>query len=837
MRSEEAPPVPAPARRGAAARPRGGGPVDLGFGELYGRERELGRVRDWLERGARARQLTLTGPAGVGKSHLAHTAVGEHARAHGTDLVWADLADAPDAGALWALLGARSAREAADRVGGSELLLVLDNGDRLVAGIALDVAGLLRACPLLRVLVTSRVALDIRAERVLPVGPLPTGAGSPAEAVFAGRVRPHYRAGVDGGAGQLAVAEICRTLDGIPLAIEMAAETVGTEGPRALLERLARGECPGRNRPRDTPERHRSVAAALGWAAGTLDAGDLALLRDLSVCETYVDLAAVRGVSGLGHAEAVAGVESLVNKSLLLSANGPDGEPEFRLTHMARCHHRAALARDGGALRRALDRHAAHWCAFAEAIAAALASGRHVDQVLRTVAARLPDLLAAVRHLTAHGGHLAALRMLTALEGPLLRHRLAPAAADLVEEAAAAWAARREAGGHGDGADVGGGETAGTGADVAGAEAAGAGAEAGTAEAETVEAEAGGAEVVGPETAGAETAGAAGAEAARADVAGALAAVGWWAVGCGDFRRAERVLDRAASLAAGLPVAQARVAAVTGELLRRRGETAAATVLLDSAVRRLDALGERGAAAPARRGQALLLAAHGDPDAERPLLHALDDVPGDVATRASLLTALARVRRVLGRNQEAYRSAREAARLLMGTGDPVQVAEALETMAVTSVGGGGDEEQRHAVARVLAYAQAIRRRYGAGPDDGGTVSALTERLAGSVDAALLRRLRRDAERVSLHDALVAALFAPPPAPEPPRAGAGAAPHGLTPRQHEIALLVAEGLTNRQIARRLGISEWTVTNHLRVVMQKLDCPSRVHVVRAVQGSTT
>ncbi|UUS31120.1 MULTISPECIES: LuxR C-terminal-related transcriptional regulator [Streptomyces] len=787
--------MPATARRGGAAPPRAGGPVDLGFGELYGRERELGRVRDWLELGAPARQLTLTGPAGVGKSHLAHAAVGAHARAHGTALLWADLADAPDGGAVWALLGARSAREAADRVGGSELLLVLDDCDRLVADIALDVAGLLRACPLLRVLVTSRVALDIRAERILPVGPLPTGAGSPAEAVFADRVRPYYRAGVDGGAGQLAVAEICRTLDGIPLAVEMAAEAVGTEGPRALLERLARGECPGRSRPRDTHERHRSVAAALGWAAGTLDAGDVALLRDLSVCETHVDLAAVRGVSGLDHAAAVAGVESLVHKSLLLSANGPDGEPEFRLTHMARCHHRAALARDGDALRRTLDRHAAHWCAFAGATAAALASGRHVDQVLQTVTARLPDLLKAVRHLTARGDHLAALRLLTALEGPLLRHRLAPSAADLVEEAAAAWAAGRgrddhgnhgERGEHGD--RGGAGNVPGEPADAAG------------------------------------------------EVAGALAAVGWWAVACGDFRRAERVLDRAASLAAELPAVRARVAAVTGELLRRRGEAAAAAVLLDSAVRRLDALGEGRGAAPARRGQALLLAAHGDPDAERPLLRALDDVADDVATRASLLTALARVRRVLGRNQEAYGSAREAARLLMGTGDPVQVAEALETMAVTSVGGGGDQEQRHAVARVLAYAEAIRRRYGAGPGDGGTVGALTERLAGSVDAALLRRLRRDAEQVSLHDALVAALFAPPPAPEPPRAVAGAAPHGLTPRQHEIALLVAEGLTNRQIARRLGISEWTVTNHLRVVMQKLDCASRVHVVRAVQGST-
>ncbi|MBZ4322458.1 helix-turn-helix transcriptional regulator [Streptomyces sp. SCA2-4] len=173
----------------------------------------------------------------------------------------------------------------------------------------------------------------------------------------------------------------------------------------------------------------------------------------------------------------------------------------------------------------------------------------------------------------------------------------------------------------------------------------------------------------------------------------------------------------------------------------------------------------------------------------------------------------------------------------MGTGDPAQVAEALETVAVTSAGAREDEERWHAVARVLAHAEAVRRRYGVVPDGGDAADELARRLAGHVAVRPLRRLRRDAERVSLHDALVAALFAPPPEPEPePACGArrGTAPHGLTPRQHQIALLVAEGLTNRQIARRLGISEWTVTNHLRVVMQKLGCASRVHVVRAVQG---
>lgn len=766
------------------------GPGDLGFGELLGREGELRRVRAWLARpAARARLLTLTGPAGVGKSHLAHAAVtaggdGGVEEAGGflglsppPPTIWVDLADAPDASALWTRLGARDAHEAAGRIADGGLLLVLDNADRLVADIALDVAALLRSCPGLRTLLTSRVPLDIRAERILPVGPLPTGPGSPAEALFAERVRPYHRPGVDSGPGQLAVGEICRLLDGVPLAVEMAAEAVGTEGPRALLERLERGDCdPGRHRARDTPERHRSVAAALTWAAGTPAEGDAALLRALSVFDTYVDPVAVRRVTGLGHAAAVAGIDALLHKSLLLSAPGQDGEPELRLTYMARAYHRARLAADPRELRRVLDGHAAHWSAYAQDTAEALRAGRHLDQVLPAVAARLPDILRAARHLTSTGDHLAALRLTTALEVPLLRHRLAPEAAHEAEATADAWAA---------------------------------------------------------ETAGRPAARAAGGEVA----AGALVAVGRWAVDRGEYARAARVLERAETVAAELPVARARVAAATGELLRRRGESALAVGVLDPAVRRLDAEGDRRTAALARRALALLRAAHADPEAERPLLRALDDVPDDAALRASLLTALARVRRALGRDREAHETAREAARLLMGTGDPAQVAEALETVAVTSGGADGDEQRRHAVARVLAHAEAVRRRYGVVPDGDDAAGELVRDLARSPTARPLRELRRDAERVSLHDALVAALFAPPPADGPARpARRGTAPHGLTPRQHQIALLVAEGLTNRQIARRLGISEWTVTNHLRVVMQKLGCASRVHVVRAVQGGT-
>ncbi|MFE0132929.1 LuxR C-terminal-related transcriptional regulator, partial [Streptomyces sp. NPDC059037] len=159
----------------------------------------------------------------------------------------------------------------------------------------------------------------------------------------------------------------------------------------------------------------------------------------------------------------------------------------------------------------------------------------------------------------------------------------------------------------------------------------------------------------------------------------------------------------------------------------------------------------------------------------------------------------------------------------------------LETVA--TVAGSATAEERHAVARVLADAQALRRRHGLVPDDEAALEVVGGRLREALDAAELHQLRLSAHQISLRDALIAGLFAPRPECGDPAEGqdagpAPAAPGGLTARQHQIALLVAEGLTNRQIARRLQISEWTVINHLRVVMQKLDCTSRVHVARAM-----
>ncbi|MBA0053328.1 helix-turn-helix transcriptional regulator [Streptomyces sp. AJS327] len=322
----------------------------------------------------------------------------------------------------------------------------------------------------------------------------------------------------------------------------------------------------------------------------------------------------------------------------------------------------------------------------------------------------------------------------------------------------------------------------------------------------------------------------------------ALMSVGCWALNRGETERAERVLDRATELTVGEPGAAARVSGLTGELLRRRGEMDTAATWLESAIKELDTLDDPYGAALARRSLALVRVARGDATAEEPLQRALNELPGRPAgapgqagravplIRADLLIALGRVRRELGRTREAYDTVREAMRLLLTVGGPADVAEALETVA-TVAGAEAADEQR-AVARCLAAAEALRRRYGLISDDLTAVRTLDQRLREGMDSAALRQLRAEAQQSGLRDALIVGLFARPPVT---REVAPRAAEWLTPRQREIALLVADGLTNRQIARQLSISEWTVVNHLRVVMQKLECTSRVHVVRAMQGA--
>jgi len=355
---------------------------------LIGREREVADAQEALRRGDASRLLTLVGPAGVGKTRLGLAVAAEILPdvADGVFLVvLAPLTDptlvaAAIAGALGLHeRGGQPLQEAlVAYLRDKRILLLLDNFEHVVAA-APVLADLLAACPHLRLLVTSRSPVHVRGERVWPVPPLAvpdpasmppldTLATIPAVALFVERataVAPDFALVSE---NAVAVAAICRRLDGLPLAIELAAARVTLLPPHALLERLeyrlpllVGGAC-------DLPERQQTLRAAIAWSYDLLHAGEQALFRRLGVFAGGVALAAVEAVCGVGgdlEGDALAWLTGLVDKSLLQRAEGPGGEPRVGMLETLREYARERLVAHGE-LEATERAHAAYYLALAE---------------------------------------------------------------------------------------------------------------------------------------------------------------------------------------------------------------------------------------------------------------------------------------------------------------------------------------------------------------------------------------------------------------------------------------------------------------------------------------
>jgi transcriptional regulator with XRE-family HTH domain len=293
---------------------------------LIGREREAAEIAFALQSG-RTRLLTLTGPGGVGKTRLAIAAAEAIGAALPAGVAWVELAHIsapPDvaasrvAAAIASALGVREATweplaaPLAAAIGAREMLLILDNVEHLLAAAPL-VADLLAACPGLAVLATSRERLGLRGEREFAVLPLEAPSAfesswGPADGisnVAAVRLFVERAAEVRGDfalteATAPAVAELCRQLDGLPLAIELAVGWLKVLPPDALAAQLA-PRLPLLNRgAADLPDRQRTMRAAIAWSYELLRPEEQRLFRRLGVFAGGFTLEAAEWVTGVG---------------------------------------------------------------------------------------------------------------------------------------------------------------------------------------------------------------------------------------------------------------------------------------------------------------------------------------------------------------------------------------------------------------------------------------------------------------------------------------------------------------------------------------------------------
>jgi predicted ATPase len=315
---------------------------------LVGRQSAIGEIAELLQS---SRLLTLTGPGGTGKTRLA-IAVGHTAAAQfpaGVMFVSMAAIRDPDL-VIPAVAYALGIRESADEpirttlarvIGEQHLLLVLDNLEQVIDA-AEDISALLVSCSRLHIIATSRSPLHISGEREYLVEPLPIpepGAGNDihgladnaAISLFVDRARAVKRDFALTHDNIAAVVAICRRLDGLPLAIELAAARIKLMTPRAILTRLERPLAMLTGGARDLPERQQTIRSTIEWSYELLSGDEQRLFRQLSVFVGGWSLDAAEAVGASNDVDVLDGLLSLVEKSLVTQVEQPDGEARFNM--------------------------------------------------------------------------------------------------------------------------------------------------------------------------------------------------------------------------------------------------------------------------------------------------------------------------------------------------------------------------------------------------------------------------------------------------------------------------------------------------------------------------
>ena len=738
--------------------------------EFVGRRAELARVRDALEG---ARLVTLTGPGGIGKTRLALRVASGAGRAF-DDGVWlAELGGLRDPGlvvdevARSFGLSDRSVRWAvaslADYLQARRVLLVLDQCEHLADACAVLADALLRSCPGLRILATSRHVLGVAGEVTVPVPPMPVPAiddpNEPGELLrfeavrlFAERaaaVLPGFAVNAANGA---AVAGVCRVLDGIPLALELAAVGLRSLAPEQILTRLgSRFQLLSGGGPAGAPH-HRTLQATLEWSYELLTEPEQAMWRRVSVFAGSFDLDAaetVCAVGGVGAGQVADLVDALVAKSILLRRGR--GTARYRLLDTI-AEFGLAKLRGRGNERRLRLRHRAYYAALA---ARQEAFGRGRAEWISALDADHENLRAALRFcLSEPGGAAAGAQIACDLwrywetHGHLTEGRRVLAA--LLERLGQTSPAPR-----------------------------------------------------------------------------ALWVAGFLAMVQGDMSTARTLLEAGLSAARllGDRNAEAWALSFLGYVTYSLGQAEDGQARVESAIRLHEETGNQIGVALALAQAGFIRLCSGEPQMAADLYaHCarVSESSGNVWYQTYAQWAVGVATWMLGDPGSAAVSVRDALAVMRRADDPIGVALCLDALAW--IAASQDE-----TARSLTLLAAADRAWetipaplpcGLGPHHDEALGAARKVLP----AAEYRAARAKGNTMDPAEAIAFALGeSPRPGPAARRAGPR-----LTRREQDVAALVAQGMSNSQIAASLVISVRTVETHVGHIMDKLGCSTRAQI---------
>jgi predicted ATPase/DNA-binding SARP family transcriptional activator len=335
---------------------------------LFGRDDDMAALAAALA-DSTVRLVSITGAGGVGKTRLALQLAADTAGAFADGVCWVQLALVREPALIFAALAQAMELPPSDARPPDELvrsglatrhvLLLLDNCEHLLPDLATLVADLLATAPRLVILATSRSALHLSHERRYQLAPLALPSsehppmaqlGAAAAALFVERARA-VRPGLE--LDHEAISAICRTLDGLPLALELAATRTRLLGPRELLARLERRLPLLRGGPRDLPERQQTLAATIDWSYQLLALAQQALFRRLAVFTGGWTVAAAEAVCADLLAEdrvaagALDGLEALLDASLIIEVAAEAGEPRCTMLETIREFAHGQLAAHG----------------------------------------------------------------------------------------------------------------------------------------------------------------------------------------------------------------------------------------------------------------------------------------------------------------------------------------------------------------------------------------------------------------------------------------------------------------------------------------------------------